>query len=127
IGFYCRHGHPLLQHGHEKQIVPERMLEFPLASVAIPAVVKEEIKLELGLANRKLNVDVQCDDLLLLKNMLSDTDLVLLCAKAMMAEKARRDDIVELNVPMKNTKFGTWGLVKQAHREMSPSSRILAD
>ncbi len=126
IGFYCRAAHPLLQHGG-KTISPEKMLEYPLASVAIPAIVKEEIKRELGIINGHFNIDIQCDDLLLLKNMLFDTSLILLCAKAMMNDKAISGNIVQLNVPMKNTRFGTWGLVKLRHREMAPSSKILAD
>lgn len=127
IGFYCRRGHPLHKQNSDAPINAQELLEFPMASVGIPPVVKQEIKHELNLAeSADLKIDIQCDDLLLLKNLLPGTDIILLCAKAMMAFPSIQEEIVHLNVPMANNKFGTWGLVTIKSKELTPAAQILA-
>lgn len=126
IAFYCRTGHPL--HKESSNGVPldgQSLLRFPIASVAIPPAVKHELKLVLGLTE-EFKLDIQCDDLLLLSNLLPETDIILLSTKSMMAVSAFMPEIQRLTIKMDSDRFGTWGIVRKANRELSPAADILA-
>lgn len=125
IGFYCCPNHPLYTQSSGNLINPAQMLDYPLASVAIPTVVKAEIKHALGLSTEAFDFSIQCDDLLLLKNLLPDTHIILLCANNMIALSQDRDSLKKLNIPLKNDRFGTWGLVKLEGKDLSPAATSL--
>lgn len=126
IGFYCCPHHPLYTQSGGRRINPAQMLEYPLASVAIPTVVKAEIKQALGLSTETLNFSIQCEDLLLLKNLLPDTHIILLCANNMITSSQDRNSLKKLNIPLKNDRFGTWGLVKLEGKDLSPAAMSLS-
>src|SRR5699024_1188733 len=125
IGFYCDKNHTLYQ-TYEDRVVPSaQLLQHKIISVSIPANVKEEIKQALGISKGKFSVHIECDDIMMLKSMLPDTDLVRLCADDAM-RTTRHTNIRRLNTRLNPDLLGIWGLVTLGNKQLSPASSRLA-
>lgn len=127
ISFYCYKQHDLYKKHKNNEIEPCELLNYPLASVRIPSVVMLDIKRSLNLNSDNFKISIQCDDVLLLKNLLPETDIILLCANHMISLPQDHEQFKKLNIRMENKRFGTWGLVTIKGKELSPSAAILCD
>lgn len=127
ISFYCYKQHPLYQAYGNHKINPKQLLTYPLASVGIPSVVIADIKRALNLSAENFKISIQCDDILLLKNLLPDTEIILLSANHMISLPQDHEHFKMLNVSMKNKRFGTWGLVTLKGRDLSPAAEALCN
>lgn len=126
IGFYCLQNHALYKKYKDQVIPAEALLEYPLASVSIPDVVLIEIKNSLKLNNNDFKISIKCNDILLLKNLLPETDIIMLCSNHIESEIYNEEKLKKLNFRMKGDRFGTWGLVTLKGKNLSPAAKNLS-
>jgi DNA-binding transcriptional LysR family regulator len=131
IGFFCCRQHPLLQppgRRRRSMVSTDALLAYPLASVRIPPIARHELAASLGLPDGTvLPVQVECDDITLLKQLIPGTDIVLTCADRLVRDEVAKGTLVRLPIPNLPQVYGDWGIVKLAGRTLSPASQIVAD
>ncbi|WP_341668735.1 LysR family transcriptional regulator [Alcaligenes sp. SDU_A2] len=126
IGFYCLQNHTLYQQHKDQTIPAEALLHYPIASVSIPDVVLAEIKKSLKINDKDFKISIKCNDILLLKNLLPDTDIIMLCSNHVESEIYKKERLKKLNIKMTGDRFGTWGLVTLNGKSLSPSAKKLS-
>ncbi len=131
IGFFCRPDHPLQPRtgaSGAREVATQDLLAYPLASVRMPDIGRRELAASLGLPPATpLPLQIECDDITLLKQLVPGADIVLICANMLVAREIAAGDMVRLPIPNLAPAYGNWGIVKLAGRTLSPAARIMVD
>ncbi len=131
IGFFCRNGHPLqpaADTAEPHRITTRDLLAYPLASVRMPEIGRRELSQSLGLPPASpLPLQIECDDITLLKQLVPGADIVLICANLLVQRELDAGEMVQLPIPNLAPAYGDWGIVKLAGRTLSPAGQIVAD
>lgn len=87
-----------------------------------------ELKRNLGLeSNDVFAVNLECDDIALIKRLLPDSDIIFAGSNLMMEKETQAGKVVRLNMPMNKNRFGEWGMVQIKNRTLTPSADLLAN
>lgn len=115
---FCRPGHPLI--GTVPSV--ERMLDFPLAGPRLPRDAHEGMVRTLG---REQPLSVQCDDVLMLKELVKGSDVLCLATWDVVAADVRAGSLALLPWPSSSDVAGrgsAYALVRHASRSLSPAA-----
>ncbi|MCJ1888389.1 LysR family transcriptional regulator [Pseudomonas sp. LA21] len=115
---FCRPGHPLI----DTQPSVERLLDYPLAGPRLPRDAQEGLVRNLG---REQPLSVQCDDVLLLKELVKGSDVLCLATWDVVAEDLEAGRLAVLPWPNAGDASGrgsAYALVRHASRSLSPAA-----
>lgn len=115
---FCRPGHPLL---HAEPSV-ERLLDFPLAGPRLPRDAHERLARNLG---REQPLSVQCDDVLMLKELVKGSDVLCLASWDVVAADVHAGRLAVLPWPSDSDasqRGSAYALVRHASRSLSPAA-----
>ena len=128
VALFCDRQHPLVAGKPDRPIKPQEILKYTFATVSLPTVVFHELKRSIGLDhNDTFAVNIECDDIALIKKMLPDSDIIFASSNLMMEQEIAAGQVVRLNIPMTQNRFGDWGLVQIKNRTLTPSADLLAN
>ncbi|TAL81349.1 MAG: LysR family transcriptional regulator [Candidimonas sp.] len=127
VAFFCDRQHPLVAGDPGRLVKPQELLSYTLASVSLPTVVFHELKRSIGLEHNDIfAVRIECDDIALIKKILPGSDIIFSSSNLMMESELQAGQVVRLNIPMTQNRFGDWGLVRIKHRTLTPSANLFA-
>lgn len=127
VALFCDANHPLIRSDRSRAIAPEDILNYPFASVSLPALVFSELKHSLGLDHNDLfSVNFKCDDISLINRLVPDSDMIFVSSNLMMEQSLREAHAVRLNIPMTRNRFGEWALVQIKDQKLVPCAEIFA-
>ncbi|WP_447752440.1 LysR family transcriptional regulator [Pseudomonas nicosulfuronedens] len=115
---FCRPGHPLIGTGPSV----ERVLDYPLAGPRLPRDAHEGMVRTLG---REQPLSVQCDDVLMLKELVKSSDVLCLATWDVVAADVQAGHLAVLPWPNGGDVSGrgsAYALVRHASRSLSPSA-----
>ncbi|MDH1007541.1 LysR family transcriptional regulator [Pseudomonas nicosulfuronedens] len=115
---FCRPGHPLI--GSAPSV--ERLLDFPLAGPRLPRDAHEGMVRTLG---RDQPLSVQCDDVLMLKELVKGSDVLCLATWDVVAADVQAGSLAILPWPGGTDASGrgsAYALVRHASRSLSPAA-----
>ncbi|MEY4737522.1 MAG: hypothetical protein RL302_1841 [Pseudomonadota bacterium] len=116
-GFYVRPGHPLLE---SKSVKREDLIPYGVAGTRSSIGLIERLLNAVGLPQETLSSHkLVSDDLNLLKLVVMDTDTVLLCSDAGVAEAVATDRLARLDVPQISMTIANLGIVSLKGRKFS--------
>lgn len=122
---FCRPGHPLLS---EPAPGIERLLDFPLAGPRLP----RDAHLRLAQAfDREQPLDVQCDDVLMLKELVRGSDMLCLAVADVVTADIAAGRLAALHWPRMvgdaALRRSAYGLVRHASRSLSPAAAAFVE
>jgi DNA-binding transcriptional LysR family regulator len=127
VAIFCDSGHPLVRADPKRLIRPQEILDYTFASVSLPTIVFRELKRSLGLEHDDMfAIDLECDDIALIKRILPGSDIIFASSNLMMENDLRSGQVCRLNLAMSQNRFGEWGLVQIRNRTLTPSAQLLA-
>ncbi|PJI49126.1 MAG: LysR family transcriptional regulator [Pseudomonas sp.] len=115
---FCRPGHPLV--GTRASV--ERVLDYPLAGPRLPRDAHEGMVRTLG---REQPLSVQCDDVLMLKELVKSSDVLCLATWDVVAADVQAGRLAVLPWPNGSDVSGrgsAYALVRHASRSLSPAA-----
>ncbi|MDF3936520.1 LysR family transcriptional regulator [Pseudomonas citronellolis] len=122
---FCRPGHPLL--GRAKLGIAD-LLAYPLAGPRLPRDAHLRLVHSLG---REQPLDVQCDDVLLLKELVRGSDVLCLAVADVVAEDVADGRLASLPWPRQADdaalRGSAYGLVRHASRSLSPAAAAFVE
>ncbi|MCU1751637.1 LysR family transcriptional regulator [Pseudomonas sp. 6D_7.1_Bac1] len=122
---FCRPGHPLCE---LRNVGPDELRPYPLAGPRLPQEVQQWLATTLG---RPQPLGVQCDDVLLLKQLVASSNAVCLVPWDVIADDVQsgRMAIVDWNVrpTLTSPKASAYALVRLAGRSLSPAAQAFVD
>lgn len=122
---FCRPGHPLLS---EAEPGIERLLDFPLAGPRLPRDAHHRLVQTLG---REQPLDVQCDDVLMLKELVRGSDMLCLAVADVVAADIASGRLAALHWPRlagdATLRRSAYGLVRHASRSLSPAAAAFVE
>ena len=122
---FCRPGHPLLS---EVEPGIERLLDFPLAGPRLPRDAHHRLVQALG---REQPLDVQCDDVLMLKELVRGSDMLCLAVADVVAADIASGRLAALHWPRlagdATLRRSAYGLVRHASRSLSPAAAAFVE
>ncbi len=117
---FCRPAHPLLQR-HDLQ--PRDLLDFPLAGTQLPQVVERSLGLASG---RAQPLSVQCDNFLVLKRLVADSDVLSMAPWDVIADEVAAGQLSLLPLaPASLQQQSAYGLVSRAGHSLSPAAQAM--
>jgi DNA-binding transcriptional LysR family regulator len=124
-GFYVRQGHPLQE---TESVTAENLIPYGLASTRSSSAMIRLFLNAVGLPPETPSpLKLVCDDLNLLKLVVTDTDTVLLCSDAGAAEAVATDRLTRLNVPQISMVIANFGIVSLKGRSFSIAAKYAVD
>lgn len=124
---FCRPGHPLLrQHGLQL----DDLLDYPLAGTQLPQAVEQNLR---RLSGREQPLSIQCDNFMLLKALVAESDVLSMAPWDVVAEDIQAGRLACLPLQAGAiSEHSAYGLISRAGHSLSPAaqamrSEILAD
>jgi DNA-binding transcriptional LysR family regulator len=123
--FLCRPGHPLLAN---PQRVIRDVLPYGFASFTLPASVQPAFRQLLGLAqNEDIPIGLECDNMMLLKEVVKEDDMILLSTQASVAEDVADGSLVPLEFKETALLYAEMSIVQLNGRTLSPGAKLLLE
>lgn len=115
---FCRPGHPLLGRPH---LGFDALADYPLAGTQLPASVAKGLR---ALSGREQPLSIECDNFMVLKALVADSNALSLAPWDVVAEEVQAGRLAVL--PLADTaQQSAYGLVNLAGRSLSPAARTL--
>ncbi|MCY1280059.1 pca operon transcription factor PcaQ [compost metagenome] len=125
IVLFCRPGHPL--HGRAR-VTPEDLGGYPLAGPRLPPSALERLARTLGHVQ---SLGVQCDDVLLLKELVKGSDVVCVASWDVVARDVASGELATVRWPQPGEdgkrQGSAYGLVRHASRSLSPAASVFVE
>lgn len=118
---FCRPGHPLLQ---RKALQLGDLLDYPLAGTQLPQVVESSLSAASG---RQQPLSVQCDNFLVLKQLVADSDVVSMAPWDVVAEDVQAGRLSLLPLQGNTLQRSAYGLVSRAGHSLSPAAQAVVE
>lgn len=119
---FCRPSHPLLQRG---DLQLRDLLDFPLAGTQLPQVVERSLGLASG---RAQPLSVQCDNFLVLKRLVADSDVLSMAPWDVIADELHNGQLALLPLlPQGLHQHSAYGLVSRAGHSLSPAAQAMVE
>ena len=117
---FCRPAHPLLQ---RQNLQLRDLLDFPLAGTQLPQVVERSLGLASGRAQL---LSVQCDNFLVLKRLVADSDVLSMAPWDVIADEVDSGQLALLPLlPQGLHQHSAYGLVSRAGHSLSPAAQAM--
>jgi DNA-binding transcriptional LysR family regulator len=119
---FCRPGHPLLLHD---KLTLNDLLDYPLAGTQLPLTVEQTLR---RLNQREHPLGIQCDNFMLLKNLVADSDVLSMAPWDVLAEdiQAGRLAALPLQAGVLNEQ-SAYGLVSRTGHSLSPAAQAMRE
>ncbi|CAD5106913.1 LysR family transcriptional regulator [Zestomonas carbonaria] len=118
--YFCRPGHPLLEVG---RLSRDAIADYPLAGPQLPDEVVDQVR---KLSGREQLPDIQCDNFMVLKDLVQHSDVLGLATSDVVAESVADGSLAVLppvpDIPNRNSAYG---LVSRAGHSLSPAAQAL--
>ncbi|QTN44671.1 LysR family transcriptional regulator [Ectopseudomonas mendocina] len=119
---FCRPSHPLLQRG---DLQLRDLLDFPLAGTQLPQMVERSLGLASG---RAQPLSVQCDNFLVLKRLVADSDVLSMAPWDVIADEVDSGQLALLPLlPQGLHQHSAYGLVSRAGHSLSPAAQAMVE
>ncbi|SDO62805.1 LysR family transcriptional regulator [Ectopseudomonas guguanensis] len=119
---FCRPAHPLLQ---RRDLQPRDLLDFPLAGTQLPQAVERSLGHASG---RAQPLSVQCDNFLVLKRLVADSDVLSMAPWDVIAEEVGAGQLSLLPLaPASLQQQSAYGLVSRAGHSLSPAAQAMVE
>ncbi|QMV64983.1 LysR family transcriptional regulator [Pseudomonas berkeleyensis] len=119
---FCRPSHPLLQRGDLRL---RDLLDFPLAGTQLPQVVERSLGQASG---RAQPLSVQCDNFLVLKRLVADSDVLSMAPWDVIADEVDSGQLAMLPLqPQSLHQHSAYGLVSRAGHSLSPAAQAMVE
>jgi DNA-binding transcriptional LysR family regulator len=119
---FCRPGHPLLQ---RRELRLADLLDFPLAGTQLPQAVERSLGAASG---RPQPLSVQCDNFLVLKRLVADSEVLSMAPWDVIAEEVAAGQLSLLPLaPASLQQQSAYGLVSRAGHSLSPAAQALVE
>lgn len=118
---FCRPGHPLLQ---RSDLHLDDLLEYPLAGTQLPRAVGQTLSSASG---RQQPLSVQCDNFLVLKRLVADSDVISLAPWDVVAEDIAAGRLGLLPGPQNPLQHSAYGVVSRAGHSLSPAAQAVLE
>lgn len=119
---FCRPAHPLLQ---RQNLQLRDLLDFPLAGTQLPQVVERSLGLASG---RAQPLSVQCDNFLVLKRLVADSDVLSMAPWDVIADEVDSGQLALLPLlPQGLHQHSAYGLVSRAGHSLSPAAQAMVE
>lgn len=117
---FCRPEHPLAR--RRGLTIPD-LLEYPLATTQMPAKIAEELNL---LSGRDHPVSIQCDNFMVLKALVAQSNVISMAFRDVVAEDVRAGRLVVLSMAEHSfDQHSAYGLVRRAGHSLSPAAQAM--
>lgn len=119
---FCRPGHPLLR---RRGLTLADLLDYPLAGTQLPQAVAHALAAASG---REQPLSIQCDNFLVLKSLVADSDVLSMAPWDVLAEDIGAGRLARL--PLAATALqqaSAYGLVSRAGRSLSPAAQAMVE
>lgn len=117
---FCRPAHPLLQ---RRNLQLRDLLDFPLAGTQLPQVVERSLGQASG---RAQPLSVQCDNFLVLKRLVADSDVLSMAPWDVIAGEVESGQLALLPLlPQGLHQHSAYGLVSRAGHSLSPAAQAM--
>lgn len=117
---FCRPAHPLLQ---RRNLQLRDLLDFPLAGTQLPEVVERSLGQASG---RAQPLSVQCDNFLVLKRLVADSDVLSMAPWDVIADELHSGQLALLPLlPQGLHQHSAYGLVSRAGHSLSPAAQAM--
>ncbi|MFZ6847000.1 LysR family transcriptional regulator [Undibacterium sp. RuRC25W] len=124
-GFFCRSGHPL---AGPKIADPQRIFDYPLVSVRLPAEVKTALHHFFRLpAQQAFELSLTCDNPTLLHYVCLHSDSILLSTYPVVRAEIECGSMCEITMPDQIEVYAEMGIVTLAGRSLSPAATWLIE
>ena len=119
---FCRPGHPLLRRAALRL---SDLLDFPLAGTQLPQAVERSLGAASG---RPQPLSVQCDNFLVLKRLVADSEVLSMAPWDVIAEEVAAGQLSLLPLaPASLQQQSAYGLVSRAGHSLSPAAQALVE
>lgn len=119
---FCRPGHPLLE---RRDLQLADLLEFPLAGTQLPQEVARSLSAASG---REQPLSVQCDNFLVLKRLVADSDVLSMAPWDVIADEVAAGQLSLLPLaPASLQQRSAYGLVSRAGHSLSPAAQAVVE
>ena len=119
---FCRPGHPLLQ---QRTLGLGDLLDYPLAGTQLPLAVEQTLR---KLSGREQPLGIQCDNFMLLKTLVADSDVLSMAPWDVVAEDIQAGRLAVL--PLQSgllSEQSAYGLVSRAGHSLSPAAQAMTE
>lgn len=119
---FCRPGHPLLQY---PRLSLDDLLAYPLAGTQLPQAVEQTLR---NLSGREQPLGIQCDNFMLLKTLVADSDVLSMAPWDVVAEDIQAGRLAAL--PLQAgllSEQSAYGLVSRAGHSLSPAAQAMTE
>ena len=114
---FCRPDHPLLQGRQRVQVT--QLLDYPLAGVQLPQTVRQAVR---QMSQRDEPLSIECDNFMVLKQLVSNSDVVSLAPWDVVAEDVAQGRLAVLDNGAKMAQHSAYGIVSRAGHSLSPGA-----
>lgn len=119
---FCRPGHPLLQHS---VLQLHELRDYPLAGTQLPLQVAQSLSAVRG---REQSLSIQCDNFMVLKALVADSDVLSMAPWDVVAEDTREGRLAVLPLPPGALpQQSAYGLVSRAGHSLSPAAQAMRE
>jgi DNA-binding transcriptional LysR family regulator len=119
---FCRPGHPLLQ---QAPLHLNNLLDYPLAGTQLPLAVEQSLR---ALSGREQLLSIQCDNFMLLKTLVADSDVLSMAPWDVLAEDIQAGRLARLPLDAGAlTEQSAYGLVSRAGHSLSPAAQAMRE
>lgn len=119
---FCRPSHPLLE---RRDLQLADLLEFPLAGTQLPQEVARSLSAASG---REQPLSVQCDNFLVLKRLVADSDVLSMAPWDVIADEVAAGQLSLLPLaPASLQQRSAYGLVSRAGHSLSPAAQAVVE
>lgn len=119
---FCRPGHPLLAHA---RLQMQALLDYPMAGTQLPLAVAQNLR---ALSGREQPLSIQCDNFMVLKALVADSDVLSMAPWDVVAEDIQAGRLARL--PLADgvlTEQSAYALISRAGHSLSPAAEVIRE
>lgn len=119
---FCRPGHPLLA---QANLQMQALLDYPMAGTQLPQSVAQNLR---ALNGREQPLSIQCDNFMVLKALVADSDVLSMAPWDVVAEDVQAGRLARL--PLADgvlTEQSAYALISRAGHSLSPAAEVIRE
>lgn len=119
---FCRPGHPLLA---QANLQMQALLDYPMAGTQLPQSVAQNLR---ALSGREQPLSIQCDNFMVLKALVADSDVLSMAPWDVVAEDVQAGRLARL--PLADgvlTEQSAYALISRAGHSLSPAAEVIRE
>jgi DNA-binding transcriptional LysR family regulator len=119
---FCRPSHPLLA---QANLQMQALLDYPMAGTQLPLSVAQNLR---ALSGREQPLSIQCDNFMVLKALVADSDVLSMAPWDVVAEDVQAGRLARL--PLADgvlTEQSAYALISRAGHSLSPAAEVIRE